>query len=43
MTNEDKELADKIMRFIEFAKKEFPGCYKKMMECCQDTGNESKK
>lgn len=37
MEKTDKEIAEKIMRFLDFVKKECPGCYKKMKKCCSDS------
>jgi len=39
MEKTEKEIAEKIMRFLEFIKKECPGCYKRMQECCLDEKN----
>lgn len=36
MSDNDKKISEKIMRCLDFIKKECPGCYEKMKECCQE-------
>lgn len=43
MNENDKKIGEKIMKFLEFVKKECPGCYKKIQKCCLDDDCRSEK